>query len=470
MLLSSLSEEILPLVVGCDTSRDLWQVLERSLNSPSNTRILGLHRNLHELDQKDESVSAYLQRAKSISDELSAAGRPISIEDFNVYVFRGLKSDFKDLVTTLSARTEPVSFSELHSLLLSHEFLHSENLTKLQLNSSSTSSIPDTQPSAHLSHRNSHPNSTFHSSNTRFNHRQGGRGNGSYRNNRGRGGRNSIEVSYAQTGLFLSQRRYITDLLSKAGMTHSKPVLTPVSAPQKSSVPGGAPFSEPTRYRSVVGALQYLTLTRPDIAFAVNKACQYMHSPTETHWTYVKRILRYLCGTIDYGLMFNRSRFWDVQAFTDADWAGNVDDRKSTGGFAIYLGGNLISWSSRKQRTVARSSTEAEYKALADCASELTWLRSLLTELGYPLHQSPILWCDNIGATYLSANPVFHARMKHIEIDFHFVRDKVRQKELNVQFISTHDQIADIFTKGLSSSRHRFLSGKLKVLSRPPSS
>ncbi|KAK2972015.1 hypothetical protein RJ640_005035 [Escallonia rubra] len=121
MLLYSLSEEILPLVVGCDTSRDLWQVLEKSLNSPSNTRILGLHRNLNELDQKDESVSVYLQRAKTISDELFAAGRPISIEDFNVYVFRGLKPDFKDLVTTLSVRTEPISFSELHSLLLGHE-------------------------------------------------------------------------------------------------------------------------------------------------------------------------------------------------------------------------------------------------------------------------------------------------------------------------------------------------------------
>ncbi|KAK2990765.1 hypothetical protein RJ640_007435 [Escallonia rubra] len=167
------------------------QVLEISLNSPSNTRILGLHINLHELDQKDESVSAYLQRAQFISDELSATGRPISIEDFNVYVFHGLKSDFEDLVTTLNARTEPVSFSELHSLLLSHEFLHSENLTKLQLSSSFTSSVPDTQPLAHISNRNSHPNSTFHSSSTYFNHCQGGHGNGSCRNNRGCRGHNN---------------------------------------------------------------------------------------------------------------------------------------------------------------------------------------------------------------------------------------------------------------------------------------
>jgi histone deacetylase 1/2 len=190
-----------------------------------------------------------------------------------------------------------------------------------------------------------------------------------------------------------------------------------------------------------------LTLTRPDISFAVNKVCQFLSQPTEVHWEAVKRILRYVKGTLQTGLQIRKSPLTGISIFTDADWAGDVDDRRSTSGFAVFVGPNLISWSSKKQPTVSRSSTEAEYKALANGAAEAKWVDSLLKELGVTKQRTPILWCDNLGATYLTANPVFHARTKHIEIDFHFVRERVAKGELDVRFISTNDQVADVFTK-----------------------
>ena len=236
-----------------------------------------------------------------------------------------------------------------------------------------------------------------------------------------------IEVSKVRDGIVLSQAKYANDVLKRTGMQQCKPASTPMSASEKLSAYEGTPVSAEgsTRYRSIVGALQYLTLTRPDISFAVNKVCQYLHALTTVHWTTVKRILRYLKNTTRLGIRIARSPSSLVSGFSDADWAGDVDDRRSTGGFAIFFGSNLVSWSARKQVTVSRSSTEAEYKAMANATAEIIWIQSLLQELGVQSPPVARLWCDNIGATYLSANPMFHAQTKHIEIDYHFVRERV---------------------------------------------
>jgi hypothetical protein len=258
-----------------------------------------------------------------------------------------------------------------------------------------------------------------------------------------------IEVKKVCNGILLTQQKYISDLLNRVGMESCKPMNTPMSSVDKLSVYDGDPLGpkDITEYRSIVGALQYLTLTRPDISFAVNKVCQFLHKPTTVHWSAVKRILRYLQHTIGMGLRIRKSLSTLVGAFSDADWAGCSDDRRSTGGFAVFLGSNLISWTARKQATVSRSSTEAEYKSLANATAEVMWVQTLLKELGVKGPKFARLWCDNLGATYLSANPVFHARTKHIEVDFHFVREKVAQGLLQIRFISTKDQVADGFTK-----------------------
>ena len=261
-----------------------------------------------------------------------------------------------------------------------------------------------------------------------------------------------IEVKKVRNGIVLTQHKYANDLLKKTGMVDCKPMSTPLSTSDKLSLHEGSLLGpdDATQYRSIVGALQYLTLTRPDIAFPVNKVCQFLHAPTTVHWAAVKRILRYIKQCTQLGLNIHRSMSTLVSAFSDADWAGNVDDRKSTGDFAVFIGSNLVSWSARKQATVSRSSTESEYKAMANATAELMWVQTLLRELGVKSPQAAKLWCDNLGAKYLSANPVFHARTKHIEVDFHFVRERVSQRLLEIEFIPSGDQIADGFTKALS--------------------
>jgi hypothetical protein len=262
----------------------------------------------------------------------------------------------------------------------------------------------------------------------------------------------SIEVKKMSDGLLLSQSKYADGLLRKAGMLACKPMSTPMSTSEKLTARDSDCLGpeDITKYRSMVGGLQYLSLTRPDLSFAINKVCQYLQAPTVAHWTAVKRILRYIQGTLHTGLVIRRSSSSLLSAFSDADWAECSDDRKSMGGFVVFFGSNLISWCAKKQPIVSRSSTKAEYKAMANATAELMWLQTLLKELRVSHPPCARLWCDNMGAKYLSSNPVFHGRMKHIEVDYHFVRDQVVKHLLEVRFISTHDQIADGFTKAIS--------------------
>jgi len=230
---------------------------------------------------------------------------------------------------------------------------------------------------------------------------------------------------------------------------------------------GGVPMKDPTLFRQAIGSLQYLTNTRPDIAYSVNKLSQFLSAPTDEHYQGVKRIFRYLKGSLDYGLMIKSFKSPQFTAFTDADWATDLDDRKSMAGLCVYLGDTLVSWGSRKQRVVSRSSTESEYRALADGVAEIKWLLSLLSELGLVAQQPSMIWCDNLSARALAANPVQHARSKHIEIDVHFIRDMILSGDLTVSYVPSSYQIADCFTKALTHPLFQQHRSKLGLAPAP---
>ena len=249
-------------------------------------------------------------------------------------------------------------------------------------------------------------------------------------------------------------------------MSDCKPCNTPVDVHSKLSV-DGPPVANSTQYRSLAGALQYLTFTRPDIAFAVQQICLYMHDPREPHLTALKQILRYLQGTLSLGLTMHRSPPTELVVYTNADWAGCPDTRRSTSGYAVFLEDNLVSWSSKRQHMVSRSSAESEYRAVAHGVAEATWLHQLLLELRHPPRRATLVYCDNISVVYLSSNPVQHQRTKHVEINLYFVREKVALGHVRVLHVSTTSQYVDVFTKGLPTSLFQEFRSSLTVSDAP---
>ncbi|XP_025633999.1 uncharacterized mitochondrial protein AtMg00810-like [Arachis hypogaea] len=239
-----------------------------------------------------------------------------------------------------------------------------------------------------------------------------------------------IQVSKTKGGgLLLSQEKYDNDLLGKAGMTGYKPCKIPLPSSLKISQFGGDRFDEPALYHLVVGSLQYLTITRPELAYAISKLSQFMQDSLESHWKLVKRIFRYASETIKYGLHLHKNDLLNITAYCDSDWGGDPDDRKSIGGMCVFLGRNLVSWSFKKQSVVSRSSTEAEYRAMADLVAELIWIKNLLSELRVTA-STPTIYYNNLSFVLLAANLILHSKSKHFETDLHFVRDYVVNKAI----------------------------------------
>ncbi|GKD43135.1 ribonuclease H-like domain-containing protein [Tanacetum coccineum] len=257
-----------------------------------------------------------------------------------------------------------------------------------------------------------------------------------------------ISATRTTSGIFLSQTKYATEILEQAQMLNCNPCRTPIDTEKKLG-PEGSPVTDPTLYRSLAGSLQYLTFTRPDLSYAVQQLCLYMHDPREPHLNAMKRVLRYLRGTTDLGLQLLRSTTSQLIAYSDADWAGCPATRRSTSGYCVFLGDNLLTWSSKRQDTLSRSSAEAEYQGIANAVAKPSWIHNLLRELHTPLFTATLVYCDNVSAVYMSANPVQHQRTKHIEIDIHFVRDKVAAGHVRVLHAPSRFQYANIFTKGL---------------------
>ena len=272
-----------------------------------------------------------------------------------------------------------------------------------------------------------------------------------------------IQVKYHKDGLFLCQQSYAEDILVVASMTHCKPVATPLPLQLNLLIENDVQFSSPKIFRTLAGKLQYLTLTRPDIQFAVNYVCQKMHSPMVSDFNFLKRILRYVKGTTTMGISIIKDTDFKLRAYSDSDWGGCSTTKRSTGGYCTFLGSNLISWSSQKQSTVSQSSTEAEYRSQSETACEITWLCILLRELGVPLPEKPELYGDNLSSVHLTSNPAYHKRSKHFALHYHFVRERVALKALVVKHIPAHQQIADIFTKSLPTAAFQSLRFKLGV-------
>ncbi|KAL0560093.1 hypothetical protein IC582_000487 [Cucumis melo] len=273
-----------------------------------------------------------------------------------------------------------------------------------------------------------------------------------------------MEVARSKEGISVSQRKYTLDLLTETGMLGCRPADTPIEFNCKLGNSDDQVPVDKEQYQRLVGKLIYLSHTRPDISFAVSVVSQFMQAPYEKHMEAVNRILRYLKNTPGKGLMFRKTNRKTIEAYTDSDWAGSVIGRKSTSGYCTFVWGNLVTWRSKKQSVVARSSAEAEYRAMSLRICEEIWLQKVLSDLHQECETPLKLFCDNKAAISIANNPVQHDRTKHVEIDRHFIKERLDSGSICIPYIPSSQQIADVLTKGLLRPHFDLCVSKLGLI------
>ncbi|KAJ9547142.1 hypothetical protein OSB04_019685 [Centaurea solstitialis] len=269
-----------------------------------------------------------------------------------------------------------------------------------------------------------------------------------------------LQVRQFLDGIFINQSKYIFDLLKKYDMSGCHSIGTPMATGNSIGPDHEGKDVDLRNYRSMVGSLMYLTASRPDIMFATCVCAKYQAKPKESHLAAVKRIFRYLKGTPYYGIWYPKGLGFELQAYTEADYGGCNMDRKSTSGHLQFLGNKLVSWTSKKQQCVSTSTAESEYVAAASCCSQVLWMQSQLRDYGLEYKKIPI-YCDSKSAIAISANPVQHLKTKHIDIRYHFLKDNVEKENIELYFVNTEYQLADLFTKALDEKRFKFLISRL---------
>ncbi|KAK1387454.1 hypothetical protein POM88_015632 [Heracleum sosnowskyi] len=272
-----------------------------------------------------------------------------------------------------------------------------------------------------------------------------------------------LQVSQRSNGIFICQSKYLKELLKKYHMEDSASARTPSSTAVKLGACDNSIKVDVTSYRGMIGSLLYLTASRPDIMYATCLCARFQADPRDLHLVAVKRILRYLKGIPNLGIWYPKDSGFNLIGYTDSDYAGSVVDRKSTYGSCQFLEGRLIFWYNKKQQTVSNSTAEAEYIAVGSCCVQILWIRNQLKDYCFVLDKIPIL-CDNTSTITISNNPVQHSRTKHIDIRYHFIRENVMNGVVELHFVPTEEQTADIFTKSLDESTFIKLVGKLGML------
>ena len=265
--------------------------------------------------------------------------------------------------------------------------------------------------------------------------------------------------------LTIDQKSYVTAVIDRFGMTDCTPVDTPMEAGKRfDQLKPGEKGADKQTYQAIIGSLTYaMTATRPDLSASVGMLSQFMSNPSQVHMDAAKRVLRYLKRTSDYGLRFESGRGSRLVGYSDADWAGDLVTRRSTSGYVVDFCGGTISWSSKRQSVVAKSSTEAEYMAMAQAASEIVFLRRFIGQFGCDVKEPTVLYADNLSAMALAKNPVFHSRTKHIDVQHHYIRECVDNGWINLVHVSTGEMMADVLTKPLARPKFREFCEKMGV-------